>query len=90
MNSSNKYIYQNSLSSLKLPKWAKSHSDIVNTFRSALESNHVSKNLHHWINLVFGYKSRGNNAELAFNLFDPLAYPENIDKINDTVSTNIY
>lgn len=35
--------------------------------RDALESEHVSANLHHWIDLIFGYKQRGEEAEKADN-----------------------
>lgn len=73
------------LPSVNLPKWAKSHYDIIKTFRSALESNYVSKNLHHWIDLIFGYKSSGVNAKKFNNLFDPLVYPNFKDNLSDVV-----
>jgi len=33
----------------------------------ALESEYVSEHLPDWIDLIFGYKQRGSNAEAAFN-----------------------
>ena len=44
-----------------------------------LESDYVSKNLHHWIDLIFGYNQRGENAELADNVFYPLCYEGSVD-----------
>lgn len=52
---------------VKLPEWAKDPADFVNQLRAALESDFVSKNLHHWIDLIFGYKQRGPEAEKANN-----------------------
>lgn len=53
--------------------------------REALESDHVSKHLHHWIDLIFGYKQSGVEALKAKNLFYHLCYEGAIDleNIND-------
>ena len=43
-----------------LPPWAKgSAREFIRKHREALESDFVSENLHHWIDLIFGYKQRG-------------------------------
>lgn len=53
---------------VQLPDWAKNSSEVfVNKLREALESPHVSKNIHHWIDLIFGYKQRGDEAIKANN-----------------------
>ena len=39
----------------------------------------MSKNLHHWIDLIFGYKQRGENADLSDNVFYPLCYEGSVD-----------
>lgn len=74
------------VNNVQLPPWAKdSPEKFVQTLRDALESNHVSKNLHHWIDLIFGYKQRGDEALKAHNLFFHLCYEGAIDleNIND-------
>ena len=40
----------------KLPNWATSPEDFLKKNRLALESEHVSNNLHLWIDLIFGSK----------------------------------
>ena len=71
-----------------LPPWAKgSAHEFVRLHRLALESDHVSRNLHHWIDLVFGCKQRGPEAEAAHNVFHHLSYEGavDLDKITDEI-----
>jgi hypothetical protein len=54
---------------VRLPGWAKSPEEFVFKMREVLESAEVSRNLHKWIDLVFGYKSPWEVAEKNENLF---------------------
>ncbi|KAK4792509.1 hypothetical protein SAY86_022944 [Trapa natans] len=63
-----------------LPPWAKnSPEEFVSKNREALESEYVSSNLHHWIDLVFGYRQRGKPAVEAANVFYYLTYEGAVD-----------
>ncbi|KAM0936615.1 putative transcription factor WD40-like family [Dioscorea sansibarensis] len=63
-----------------LPPWAKgSAREFIKKHREALESDYVSENLHHWIDLIFGYKQRGKAAEDAVNVFYHYTYEGNVD-----------
>ncbi|KAL5107634.1 WD repeat and FYVE domain-containing protein 3 [Taenia crassiceps] len=63
-----------------LPPWAKGDPrEFVRQHREALESEYVSANLHHWIDLIFGYKQRGEPAVQAANVFHHLFYEGNVD-----------
>lgn len=48
-------------------------------FSQALECDFVSANLHHWIDLIFGYKQQGPAAVEAVNTFHPYFYGDKID-----------
>ncbi|KAL9227541.1 hypothetical protein vseg_003219 [Gypsophila vaccaria] len=63
-----------------LPPWAKgSVREFIRKHREALECDYVSENLHHWIDLIFGYKQRGKAAEDAVNVFYHYTYEGNVD-----------
>ncbi|CAM9130173.1 unnamed protein product, partial [Hapterophycus canaliculatus] len=64
---------------VRLPPWAKDAFDFVRIHRLALESEQVSQHLHHWIDLVFGYQQRGQEAVKATNVFYYLTYEGAVD-----------
>ncbi|KAL8182100.1 UNVERIFIED_CONTAM: hypothetical protein K2H54_043888, partial [Gekko kuhli] len=64
---------------VELPPWASDADDFLQKSRDALESQYVSEHLHEWIDLVFGYKQKGNEAVAAQNVFHPLTYEGGVD-----------
>lgn len=70
---------------VKVPPWAKDHNDFIDKMRAALESDFASENIHHWIDLIFGYKQIGEEAEKADNVFYFMTYEGavDLDKIQD-------
>ena len=50
-----------------LPRWALNPKDFLDKMRKALESDYVNNNLNLWIDLIFGYKQRGEQAIKNFN-----------------------
>jgi len=76
---------------VELPPWA--HGDpwrFIRIQRQALESRHVSENLHKWIDLIFGFKQSGPAAVKASNVFYYLTYSGAVDVegIQDPVQKN--
>uniref|UniRef100_H3HCX9 BEACH domain-containing protein n=1 Tax=Phytophthora ramorum TaxID=164328 RepID=H3HCX9_PHYRM len=70
---------------VQLPKWASTPEEFVRIHRAALESEHVSRHLHLWIDLIFGYKQRGRASLQANNVFYYLTYygVVDLDKVED-------
>ncbi|XP_007478664.1 WD repeat- and FYVE domain-containing protein 4 isoform X2 [Monodelphis domestica] len=73
------------LDDVLLPPWAEGDPQkFISLHRQALESDFVSANLHHWIDLIFGYKQHGPAAVEAVNTFHPYFYGDKVDLHNIT------
>ncbi|XP_034121153.1 neurobeachin-like protein 1 isoform X2 [Drosophila guanche] len=70
-----------------LPAWATTPEEFIAIHRRALESEYVSQHLHHWIDLIFGYKQKGPKAAEALNVFYYCSYEGavDLDKITNQV-----
>ena len=68
-----------------MPLWAKGHHHFVQMNYLALESKHVSDNLHHWIDLIFGNKQQ---SEKDFNLFKELCDEETVGRLKNNITHN--
>eukprot|EP00475_Leptophrys_vorax_P002003 TRINITY_DN1113_c0_g1_i2.p1 TRINITY_DN1113_c0_g1~~TRINITY_DN1113_c0_g1_i2.p1 ORF type:complete len:643 (+),score=136.72 TRINITY_DN1113_c0_g1_i2:2-1930(+) len=64
---------------VELPPWANSVHHFIELHREALESEFVSQHLHEWVDLIFGYKQRGPEAEKAINVFSYVTYEGSVD-----------
>ena len=49
---------------VELPPWASTPNEFVRINRQALESEFVSCQIHQWIDLIFGYKQKGQSWDL--------------------------
>lgn len=66
-----------------LPPWASSHRELVKMMRNSLESKVTSLHLHEWIDLVFGFRRRGQAALEKFNVFQKSVFEFNVDEVID-------
>jgi hypothetical protein len=76
------------LGDVELPPWANgSPTSFVKQHQSALESDYVSEHISDWIDLIFGYKQRGEAAVASLNVFHHLSYEGavDIDAIKDPI-----
>ena len=74
---------------INLPNWATSSEDFLQKHRQALESDHVSNNLHYWIDLIFGCRQNSIDDN---NVFHPYSYEGFIDfeKVTDPTERLAY
>ncbi len=81
-------ISKNKVNNVTLPAWAKNPEHFINMHRKALESDFVSEHLNEWIDLIFGYKQQGVDAEKALNVFMYCSYEGaiDLDAITDPVA----
>lgn len=75
-----KQVTGDSVDNVVLPPWALEDPLLfIHRHREALESEFVSRHLHTWIDLTFGYKQRD---PASFNCFHPLSYRGAVDLEN--------
>ncbi|TQD83516.1 hypothetical protein C1H46_030897 [Malus baccata] len=63
------------MTDLAVPSWADGPEEFIKLHRDALESERVSHELHHWIDITFGYKMSGEAAVSAKNVMLPSSEP---------------
>ena len=73
-----------------LPPWAVDAYDFIHKHQQALESDHVSSTLHHWIDLIFGYKQQGPHAEEALNIFTHYVYEGMLIILSKKLGPHLY
>ena len=101
----NNYNFGKNLENIKvndviLPLWASNSPRLFSKMnKKALESQYVSQQIHNWIDLIFGYKQKGSEAEKSYNVlrevcssFNPKNYNDNEEienKINEMCEMGI-
>ncbi|PSR97851.1 hypothetical protein CEY00_Acc24500 [Actinidia chinensis var. chinensis] len=69
------YSIHSGMTDLAVPSWVDTPQKFIKLHRDALESNKVSRQIHHWIDITFGYKMSGEPAVVAKNVMLPASEP---------------
>ena len=51
----------------------------ISTMRNVLENETISYTINNWIDLIFGYKAKGKEAEICKNVFSEESYQEDVN-----------
>ena len=67
----------NEINDVELPPWSKGSAYyFVSQLRNILENDNL--NINQWFDLIFGFKQRGEKAELAKNIYMGTSYQDNV------------
>jgi hypothetical protein len=64
---------------VEVPKWSNDVFDYICKMKEILENDEVSYKINEWIDIIFGYKQTGKEAELCGNVFEFNTYEDNIN-----------
>ena len=68
---------------VELPGWANNDPYIfVTMMKENLEREEISSKINDWIDLIFGFKQRGKEAEIYGNVFSHKSYEDNVNLNN--------
>jgi hypothetical protein len=68
------------VNNVEMPQWARDNPYLyVAKLRKGFELDCVSKSINNWIDLIFGYKQRGEEALKALNVFVHITYEDSVN-----------
>ena len=83
--------FDDKINDVILPPWSDNPYEFVFKLKQYLEFEEVSTNINKWIDLIFGFKQKGKEAENSKNLFIPSSYDDfNIEDINNNDDKTYY